>query len=67
MNAYLQIKLDDELAERVQRLMDSLLNSEEHCSFGNEINHDLYMEKLLGVVSGWAELNGYAEDVRFKV
>lgn len=66
LNAYLQIKLDDELAERVQWLMDSLLNSDEHCSFGNEIDHDRYMEKLLGVVSRWAEDNGYAEDLRFK-
>jgi hypothetical protein len=67
LNAYLQIKSDDGLALRVQTLMDSLLRSEEHCSFGNEADHDEYMKRLLGMVSNWAADHDMAEDIRFKI
>lgn len=67
LNAYLQIKSDERLAIRVQTLMESLLRSTEHCSFGNETNHDKYMERLLGIVSNWATEHGMAEDIRFKI
>jgi ABC-type sulfate/molybdate transport systems ATPase subunit len=67
LNAYLQIKSDDGLALRVQTLMDSLLRSEEHCSFGNEADHDEYMKRLLGIVSNWAADHDMAEDIRFKI
>lgn len=67
LNAYLQIKQDSELAGRVQTLMDALLNSEEHCPFGDETDIDEYMKKLLTKVSTWAADNGMSEDVRFKI
>ncbi|SEI08043.1 AAA domain-containing protein, putative AbiEii toxin, Type IV TA system [Rheinheimera pacifica] len=67
LNAYLQIKLDEGLARSVQTLMDSLLNSEEHCMFGSETDTDEYMKNLLAMVLGWATANGMAENVRFKI
>lgn len=67
LNAYLQIKSDGQLAERVQTLLDALLVSEQHSPFAGLADSDDYMKRLSETVIAWAQENNLGDDPRFKL
>jgi energy-coupling factor transporter ATP-binding protein EcfA2 len=66
LNTYLNISKDDALADRVQRLLNELISSEQEEPFDGEITAAGYMPRLLAAVQTWAQENDHHESIRFK-
>lgn len=67
LNAYLQVSKDNHLANVVQDLLMSLINSDQHEPYDNNaITANGYMSLLRTHVLDWANQNGLGDDVRFK-
>jgi len=67
LNAYAFIKADNEVAERVQKLLVELTNGDQHEPFSTNalaLNDD-YLGHLKIAVDDWANQNGVAGHVRF--
>lgn len=66
INAYLRVSSDGDLAEQIQQLLLSLINSDEHDPFSADlIAAHGYISHLHTLVMSWAEKQGLRDDPRY--